>query len=248
MYAEAAAKARQLGKPLLVIGAPDGGVTAGYGCGDVTIDLQESSCPVSIKADITKTLPFDDNSAVVFVSCVLEYVNDAEAAMRELRRVAGPNLYMVRVEPWTLTAYLYPGAQRTFPRNVTPESEAAVLKLRPSGHALLRRHNETLAPSREGPTAIVRTGAVADPSAPAPGFNWMLALGALGAIGVALYIVKKSGEKVEVTHRQASYEDLWSDATRATRDPQRAKKQKSRLEAWEARKAMSAIARRENEW
>ncbi len=36
-----------------------------------------------------------------------------EAALRELQRIAGSpdNLFLVFVEPWTLTAALYPGAQ-----------------------------------------------------------------------------------------------------------------------------------------
>jgi hypothetical protein len=93
-------------------------VTAGYGCGDVSVDLADSSCPIHKRADITKRLPFDDNSAVVFVACVLEYVDDYEAAMRELQRVSGGQLYIVRVEPWTLTAYLYPGAKRTLTGDV----------------------------------------------------------------------------------------------------------------------------------
>lgn len=113
VYALASREAVRLGKPLVVVGAPDGGVTAGYGCGDVTVDLAPSVCPVSVQANISERMPFDDNSAVVFVSCVLEYVDDYEGAMRELRRVAGDNLHIVRVEPWTATAYLYPGAKRT---------------------------------------------------------------------------------------------------------------------------------------
>jgi len=108
----AKAEAIRLGRPLVVIGAPDGGVTSGYGCGDVTVDIQASACPVSIQADITKRIPLPDDSAVVFVSCVLEYVGDYEAAMRELCRVSGGHLHVVRVEPWTLTAFLYPGARR----------------------------------------------------------------------------------------------------------------------------------------
>lgn len=113
MFDLAKKEAERLGRPLVVIGAPDGGVTSGYDCGDVTIDLQSSACPKSIQADITKRIPLDDDSAVVFVSCVLEYVGDYEAAMREICRVSGGHFYIVRVEPWTLTAYLYPGAKRT---------------------------------------------------------------------------------------------------------------------------------------
>lgn len=129
-YETAKARARALGKPFVVVGAPDGGVTSGYGCGDVTIDLAASSCPNSLQADITKPLPFADDSVVVFVSCVLEYVDDYPAAMRELRRIAGPNLYIVRVEPWTLTAYFYPGAKRTLPASILPDATAGARQLR----------------------------------------------------------------------------------------------------------------------
>lgn len=113
-------RAAELGRPLIVIGAPDSWTTGGYGCGDVTIDLEpQSSCPHHIQADITRPLPLSDDSAVIFVSCTLEYVDDYESAVAELMRISGGELYVVRVEPWTLTAYLYPGAQRTIgaPRN-----------------------------------------------------------------------------------------------------------------------------------
>jgi len=115
VYEQALAAAQALGRPLVVIGAPDGGVTSGYGCGDVTIDLAQSSCPTSLRADITKTLLFPDNSVVVFCSCVLEYVNDADAAVREIQRISGGYAYFVGVEPWTLSAKWYPGAKRSMP-------------------------------------------------------------------------------------------------------------------------------------
>jgi hypothetical protein len=115
LYACAARRAAALSRPLVVVGAPDGGVTQGYPCGDITVDIQKSSCPYAIQADITKRLPFENGSVVVFVSCVLEYVNNYESALAELERVSGGELYIARVEPWTLTAYLYPGAKRTLP-------------------------------------------------------------------------------------------------------------------------------------
>ena len=71
MFEAARAEARRLGRPLVVVGAPDGGVTAGYGCGDVTVDLAGSTCPRSLVADVTKPLPFADDSVVVFVACVV---------------------------------------------------------------------------------------------------------------------------------------------------------------------------------
>ena len=118
-FVQARTRAAMLGRPLVVVGAPDGGVTAGYGCGDVTVDLATlSACSPYLSADVTKPLPFADDSCVVFVSCVLEYVDDYEGAYSELRRIAGENLFIVRVEPWSATAYLYPGAKRTLPASL----------------------------------------------------------------------------------------------------------------------------------
>lgn len=114
-YAAARAAATRMGRKLVVIGAPDGGATAGYGCGDITIDLKGSGCPDVIVADVTKHIPLADNSVVVFCSCVLEYVSDAAAAVREIRRVSGGHAFFVGVEPWTLTAAAYPGARRVLP-------------------------------------------------------------------------------------------------------------------------------------
>jgi len=114
---DAALRAKTLGRPLLVIGAPDHGMTGGYPCGDITADDQASStCPNFIPINLSaQQLPLADNSVVVFVSCTLEYVPDFVSAMRELWRVSGGEFYVVRVQPWTLTAYFYPGAQRTLP-------------------------------------------------------------------------------------------------------------------------------------
>lgn len=49
----------------------------------------------------------------MFVSCVLEYVKDLDGALREIVRMAGnpDNVFIVTVQPWTLTARLYPGAR-----------------------------------------------------------------------------------------------------------------------------------------
>jgi hypothetical protein len=115
VYRQALNHAQMLGRPLVVIGAPDGGVTRGYGCGDVTVDLAGSACPVTVAADITKPLLFADNSVCVVVMCVLEYVDDANAALQEIMRISGGHAFFVGVEPWCLTATLYPGAKRSLP-------------------------------------------------------------------------------------------------------------------------------------
>lgn len=117
VYEQAMARAQALGRPLIVVGDPDAGCHTtfkrAYDCGDVCVDLAGcAACPVDVAADITKPLPFEPDSAVIYVSCVLEYVDDAPAAVRELVRVAGTqeNLFIVDVDPDSLTALLYPGA------------------------------------------------------------------------------------------------------------------------------------------
>jgi hypothetical protein len=117
LFDAAVKRATELQRPLVVVGDPDAGlhtrIVRAYGCGDVCVDLSGCpACPTALAADITKPLPFPDNSVVVFVSCVLEYVGDLEAAYRELLRVAGDpkNLFVVTVQPLTFTATLYPGA------------------------------------------------------------------------------------------------------------------------------------------
>ena len=112
-YDQAQECARALGRPLVVVGAPDRGATRGPGYGDLTIDIGPSDAPNFLQADICKPLPIKSNSCVVFVSCVLEYVQDVDAAVKELLRISGGYVFNCRVQPWTLTAYLYPGAKRT---------------------------------------------------------------------------------------------------------------------------------------
>ena len=53
------------------------------------------------------------DSAVLYVAEVLEYVPDLRAVMDELLRMAGTtdNLFVVTVQPWTLTAALHPRAR-----------------------------------------------------------------------------------------------------------------------------------------
>ena len=119
-FQAAVERAAALDRRLIVIGDPDAGMHTrlmrAYGCGDVCVDLNGCpKCPLTVVADITKGPIPDvaDNSAVVFVSCVLEYVSDLDAALREIARIAGSadNVFVVTVQPWTLTARLYPGAR-----------------------------------------------------------------------------------------------------------------------------------------
>ncbi len=119
-YKAAVRRAAETGRPLVVVGDPDAGahtrLLRAYGCGDLCIDLRGCPrCQVMQPADLTQgpIAAVADDSAIVYVSCVIEYVSDPEAALRELYRMAGApeNLFLVLVEPWSLTAALYPGAR-----------------------------------------------------------------------------------------------------------------------------------------
>jgi len=120
VYEAAARRAAKLSRPLVVIGDPDAGahtrLVRAYGCSDLCIDLHGcSQCSVMQAADLTHgPVPgVADDSAVVYVSCVLEYVVDPAAGLQELYRMAGSpeNLFLVFVDPTSLTAALYPGAR-----------------------------------------------------------------------------------------------------------------------------------------
>lgn len=119
-FRSAMERAVALDRRLVVIGDPDAGFHTrfmrAYGCGDVCVDLNGCpKCPMTIVADITKgPVPgVADDSAVVFVSCVLEYVANVDNALKEISRMAGSpeNAFVVTVQPWTLTARLYPQAR-----------------------------------------------------------------------------------------------------------------------------------------
>lgn len=119
LYALAKERAEKTGRTLVVVGDPDGGThtrfARAYGCGDVCLDLHGcAACPVQYEADITKPVTeVPDDSAIVFVSCVLEYVEDIGAASQEILRMAGSteNVFVATVQPWTMTSILYPGAR-----------------------------------------------------------------------------------------------------------------------------------------
>mgnify|MGYP001233728242 CR=1 FL=1 len=127
-YAAANQRASTLGRKLIVIGDPDAGfhtrMMRAYGCGDVCVDLNGCPrCPVTVVADITQRVEsVADDSAVVFVSCVLEYIRDMPAALSEILRMAGSreNVFLVTVQPWTLTARLYPAARWKAAPDSTP--------------------------------------------------------------------------------------------------------------------------------
>jgi hypothetical protein len=117
-YKMAAKHALKIDKPLIVIGCPHNGLGAkfhgyAYGPGNFTIDISGCSkgvCEDVIERDIVDSLKtFEDNSCVVFVSCVLEYVEKIDEAIKEINRVAGDqkNIFIVTVGTSSLISYYY---------------------------------------------------------------------------------------------------------------------------------------------
>jgi hypothetical protein len=118
-YEAALERARAVGKPLMVVGDPMGGMThADYGYGDFCIDL--TGCPgappgvQTAKVDLSvDRIPAADDSHVVFVCYVVECVPDIEHALSELRRVAGraEDLIILALHPDEIAAWMYPGCR-----------------------------------------------------------------------------------------------------------------------------------------
>ena len=121
-YRRALARARELGRPLYILGAPDRGPTGTlipvpYGCGqpelgDKVLDFGPSKCTNAIQWDLRQGLSWlADDSVVIFESCVLEYVQgDIPVVAAELRRVSGGELFCVRVEPWCPITHIVTGS------------------------------------------------------------------------------------------------------------------------------------------
>lgn len=112
-------RATMLNKPLIVIGDPHNGRASRffskfnktYGCGDETVDLNGAPrCPNGIKSDVynyLRTKP--SNYGVIFISCVLEYIDNVDDTIKELYRVTGSNdnLFVICVNDKSLSAYIY---------------------------------------------------------------------------------------------------------------------------------------------
>lgn len=96
MYVRAVDRANETGRPLVVVGAPSAGWVTGslaqYQCGDLPcVDLRGCETCGAAPADVTVegAIPAKDDSAVVLVAYVLEYVEDEKAAEAEIMRAAG---------------------------------------------------------------------------------------------------------------------------------------------------------------
>jgi hypothetical protein len=98
-YNMAQLRAETLGRQLIVIGDPYNGPThnffgAPYGCGDLCLDLTGCKlCPKCSRGkseDLSLSLPeLKSDNYVIYVSFVLEYVNNIDEIIKELYRIAG---------------------------------------------------------------------------------------------------------------------------------------------------------------
>ncbi len=115
VYNMALKRSKKTGLPLLVVGDPYNGLTSiltgcDYGCGDLTLDLTGCpKCPNGIKGSLEDVFPtMNLNDYIVFISCVLEYVDDIELVTNQLSRMNPKNLFIVNVEWYSLTSRFYP--------------------------------------------------------------------------------------------------------------------------------------------
>jgi len=115
LFKKAVRRAEKTGKQLLVVGDPYNGIasiTTGrdYGCGDLCIDITgcpKCDCSLKIKLeDFVDTYKLD--KYVIYISCVLEYVDDIDKILLYLNNINENDLYVVAVEQYAIFAYMYP--------------------------------------------------------------------------------------------------------------------------------------------
>jgi hypothetical protein len=93
--------------PLLVIGALDRGSLSSkigqllnltYKHGDFCLDINGCSCKNSIKEDIYIFLKKQKSkSFIIFISCVLDYIDNIDLVFKEIKRVSDDNFKIVYI-------------------------------------------------------------------------------------------------------------------------------------------------------
>ena len=120
LFAAAMGRARALRRPLVVVLPERESVLSRtlrvYEMGrDYGAVFHGSRVPVVRARELERgpVARITDGAAVVYVACVLEYTSDLAAVMDEILRMAGAvdNIFVVTVQPWTLTAALHPRAR-----------------------------------------------------------------------------------------------------------------------------------------
>ncbi len=107
-------RAKLTNKKLLVIGDPYNGIAsittgADYDCGDLCADINGCpKCPNKIKIRLEDLVDKDLSNYVIFISCVLEYVDDIQKITNKLNKLNFDDVFIVPVEAYSLMAYFYP--------------------------------------------------------------------------------------------------------------------------------------------
>lgn len=120
LFNQALDAARNKHKQLIVVGDPDGYWVSrftgrDYTCGDLCIDPKACpKCPTQAVGDVVTVLSkFKSNDAVIFVNTgVLEREANVSAAMQQLQRVSGGDLFISALEPYLPSAWLWPNKRR----------------------------------------------------------------------------------------------------------------------------------------
>lgn len=100
--------------PLLVIGDPYNGLASivtgsDYGCGDICVDMCGCKCDNSVKDKLENFIQkINVNDYIIFISCVLEYVDDLPLILSYLTNMNPDNLFIVSVESYCLMSRFYP--------------------------------------------------------------------------------------------------------------------------------------------
>lgn len=120
MYTRALTMSKTMNKPLMVVGDPRTGTARNtatviaemdrYGYGDVCVDL--TGCPFAPpstrkhKGDLLQFLnELGDDTHVIFISEVLEYLDNIDVVINALYRVSGGHLYIVKCGLWYPQTY-----------------------------------------------------------------------------------------------------------------------------------------------
>ena len=120
LFNQALDAAKNTHKQLIVVGDPDGYWVSrltgrDFDCGALCIDPKACpKCPTQAVGDVVTVLSkFKSNDAVIFVNTgVLEREANATAALAQLKRVSGGDLFISTFEPYLPSAFMWPNKRR----------------------------------------------------------------------------------------------------------------------------------------
>jgi len=136
VFEEARRRATELGRPLLVLGNPDGGLVnrllgRQWQCGDVCVDPQGCGiCGDWVQGRPEEVLrELDSNAYVVFDPGAFAFADVGSDFVNQLARVSGGEVFMADAGPWTMTAFLEPRRKRRLLK--APQANQGLLEWKP---------------------------------------------------------------------------------------------------------------------